>query len=565
MFGTFFRALVALLCLGLLTAPVAWADDDDDDGDDAAELTEEFSEDLQHEVSLRNVRRHQREWQRIADRNGGTRASATPGYDESVDYVVRRLERAGYVVTRQEFRFTNFVERSLAEFEQTAPNPTVYEVANTGFRTMSYSGSGDVTELIETVDILDVTAPSGNSGCDAADFVGFVPNRIALIRRGGCSFFEKASRAQTAGAVGVIVFNNGDPTTVDDRINGTLTPDAVTGRQDDNSPDFLDPVDIPVIGTTSNIGWSLVFSAETQDVEVRLFVDGQRNIDVPTENVLADTFTGNPAQTIVVGAHLDSVFAGPGINDNGSGSAAILETALQLARYDRVGDDDDDDDDDGHEIVNRVRFAWWGAEESGLLGSEFYVANLTQAERDEIALNLNFDMIGSPNFVRFIYDGDGSDTVDGNGNPVVGPPGSEHIEQMYINHFVEKGLPVEPTLFSGRSDYGPFIAAGVDIPAGGLFTGAEGIKSQELADVYGGTVGAQFDPCYHEACDTYDNNSNEVLDQMIDAVAHSVAFYASRADLFAPIPALVPVSVTTGSVSMGNDIHDHDHDEGEIQ
>ena len=150
----------------------------------------------------------------------------------------------------------------------------------------------------------------------------------------------------------------------------------------------------------------------------------------------------------MVGAHLDSVTAGPGIQDNGSGSAAILEIAIQLAEF--------DEDDDSDELLNRVRFAWWGAEELGLLGSTFHVANASQEELDEIAMNLNFDMIGSPNFVRFIYDGDGSDT------PAAGPPGSEHIEQMFINYFVEQGLPVEPTAFDGRSDYGPFIAAGID-------------------------------------------------------------------------------------------------------
>ena len=557
MFGPFFKALIALLFVGMVATPVAWADDDDDDDDDAAELTEEFSEDLQHAVTLRGLRRHQQAWQEIADRNDGTRASGTPGYDESVDYVVRMLERAGYSVTRQAFTFTFFRELSTPVFDQVAPNPTMYEPGSaTGFATMSYSGNGNVSVGIEAVDIGTVAAPSGDSGCDRADFGGFGAGQIALIRRGGCTFFEKASRAVEAGAVGVIIFNNGAETNVEDAFLGTLTPDAVSGRVDDNTGDDLPPVDVPVVGTASGIGWSLALSdAATNDVEVNLQVDGERNIDVPTENVIADTRTGNPDQTIVVGAHLDSVLAGPGIQDNGTGSAAILEVAIQLARY--VHDDDDDDDDDDNPLRNRVRFAWWGAEESGLLGSEFYVANATQAELDEIAMNLNFDMIGSPNGVRFIYDGDGSDT-----DPA-GPPGSDHIEQMFINHFVRLGLPVEPTEFSGRSDYGPFIEPGVDIPAGGLFTGAEVLMTQELADVYGGTVGEQFDPCYHLACDTFDNISLELFDQMADAVAHSVAFYASRDDLFAPIPELIPVSVTNGLASGADDPHDHDHGGGE--
>ncbi len=203
--------------------------------------------------------------------------------------------------------------------------------------------------------------------------------------------------------------------------------------------------------------------------------------------------------------HLDSVPQGPGIQDNGSGSAAILEIALQMA-------------DLGIEPENQVRFAWWGAEESGLLGSEYYVANLSKREIKNISLNLNFDMIGSPNFVRFVYDGDGSAT------PLAGPNGSGNIEQVFLDYFAEQGLPVEPTAFSGRSDYGPFIEVG--IPAGGLFTGAEGIKTNAQAAIYGGTAGDQYDPCYHLACDTFANISLEALDQMSDAAAHSVMTFA---------------------------------------
>ena len=172
----------------------------------------------------------------------------------------------------------------------------------------------------------------------------------------------------------------------------------------------------------------------------------------------------------------------------------------------------------GVEPRNKVRFAWWGAEESGLLGAEFYVANLSKRDIKNIALNLNFDMIGSPNFVRFVYDGDGSAT------PLSGPNGSANIEDVFLRYFDEQGLATEPTAFDGRSDYGPFIEVG--IPAGGLFTGAEGIKTEEQAAIYGGAAGDQYDPCYHLACDTFDNISLEVLDQNSDAIAHAVMTFA---------------------------------------
>jgi Zn-dependent M28 family amino/carboxypeptidase len=211
----------------------------------------------------------------------------------------------------------------------------------------------------------------------------------------------------------------------------------------------------------------------------------------------------------MAGAHLDSVQAGPGVQDNGSGSAAILETAVQMAKV---------------KPVNTVRFAWWGAEESGLVGSTAYVNGLSQEELDQIALYLNFDKIGSPNYVYFIYDGDDSDGVGAG----PGPEGSGQIEALFESFYEGRGLPFKGTDFSGRSDYGPFIAVG--IPAGGLFTGAEVIKTAEEAAIWGGTAGDQYDPCYHLACDTFDNISLEALGVNSDAVAFSVLRYGMNTE-----------------------------------
>src|SRR5918992_1387871 len=115
-------------------------------------------------------------------------------------------------------------------------------------------------------------------------------------------------------------------------------------------------------------------------------------------------------------------------------------------------------------------------------------------------------MNGSPNFVRFV--GDGS---------TGGPPGSDKIEQLYIDYFASEGLATDPTPFDNRSDYGAFTPHG--IPAGFLFTGAEGTKTQAQAEVYGGTAGMPYDPCYHQACDTFQNVNRVVLKQMLRANA----------------------------------------------
>ena len=179
----------------------------------------------------------------------------------------------------------------------------------------------------------------------------------------------------------------------------------------------------------------------------------------------------------MAGAHLDSVQEGAGINDNGTGSAALLETAIQMQKV---------------KPNNTVRFAWWGAEEEGLLGSEFYVDELSDEESNDIALYLNFDMIGSPNYMFGVYDGDNS---GGTAAPGFIPAGSAQIEDVFETFYDSRGIPSQDSEFSGRSDYGPFIAVG--IPAGGLFTGAEVPKTAAEAVLYGGVPGAAYDPCYH--------------------------------------------------------------------
>ncbi|XRQ10393.1 M28 family metallopeptidase [Actinomadura welshii] len=217
-------------------------------------------------------------------------------------------------------------------------------------------------------------------------------------------------------------------------------------------------------------------------------------------NLLADWPGGDTGDTLMVGGHLDGVTAGPGINDNGSGSAAILETALAVART-------------GHQPDRHLRFAWWGAEELGLIGSTYYVNNLSSAERSAIGGYLNFDMVGSPNAGYFAYDGDGS---SGSG----GPAGSAEIERVLRGHFETINVPVQDTAFDGRSDYGPFIRVG--IPAGGLFTGAEGRKTTQQAQLWGGQAGVAFDRCYHASCDTTSNINDTALDRNADAIAHAV-------------------------------------------
>ena len=442
------------------------------------------SERLREAVTPGAILVHQQRFQAIADANGNTRASGTPGYDASVDYVVGQLEEAGYDVTVQPFTFKVFTENEPSELEQTAPDATPY-VYDEDFATMNYSGSGDVTATVQAVDTDAQPNGASTSGCEAEDFAGFTAGNIALMQRGTCTFAIKAENAEAAGASAVLIFNRGTEGNTG-VINGTL------GEESD--------VAIPVLGLDFETGADL---ADPEGTTARVFTDTQTETK-ETANVLADTPGGNPANTVVVGAHLDSVPEGPGINDNGSGSSTILEIARQMSEL-KI------------EPRNKVRFAFWGAEESGLLGSTYYVSQLSDEELDDIALNLNFDMVGSPNYVRFVYDGDGSEGT-------AGPPGSAQIEQTFNSYFASQGLETEPTAFDGRSDYKPFIDVG--IPAGGLFSGAEGVKTEEQAAIYGGVAGVAYDPCYHQACDDLTNLNFDALDELSDAAAHATLTYA---------------------------------------
>lgn len=434
-------------------------------------------------VTVEGVRVHQAELQRIADDNGATRASGTRGFDDSAWYIGTTLEAAGYNIEYQQFNFSSYEEFS-SRFEQISPNPVIYDT--TDFQGMTYSGSGDVIASATSVDLDLGVGNSSTSGCEDSDFSGFTGGHIAIIQRGACSFALKAQNAQAAGAIAVVVFNQGNTESRKGVFNGTLGDSA--------------DVNIPVIGIGYDLGVLLNGS------NLRIVVDSTVTI-TETVNVLAESPFGNPDNVIMAGGHLDSVDEGPGINDNGSGSAALLEIALKMAKV---------------QTVNKVRFAWWGAEESGLIGSTAYIFDpefgITQEEYDALALYLNFDMVGSPNYFFGIYDGDGSDFG------LVGPPGSDAIEATFEQFYGSAGEPSQGSAFSGRSDYAAFIQVG--IPAGGLFTGAEGIKTPEEAALYGGTAGDQYDPCYHSACDTFDNVSLKALDVNSDAIAYAILKYA---------------------------------------
>jgi Zn-dependent M28 family amino/carboxypeptidase len=419
-------------------------------------------------ISADGVMKHERAFQDIADDSQdenypGSRAAGTEGYDASARYVANQLRRAGWKVSLDPVDVTyNFP----AILRQLAPTAADYE---TGIFTGS--GFGAVEGNVIPVDLALTGDRASTSGCEASDFAGLEfggDNDIALIQRGTCGFADKARNAEDAGAEAVVIFNQGNAPDREELIVGTAANLA------DGSPSNLT---VPVVGASFADGVALAAPGSTAFIEV---LEPEIREDV---NVLAEKKGRNDDNVVMAGAHLDSVEAGPGINDNGSGSAALIELAQKMRKVDNE---------------NTLRFAWWAAEEQGLVGSADYVAGLSGTERDRIAAYVNFDMIASPNFIYGVYDADESGFPAPDGVPI--PAGSEALEDLFETFFTWQGVPYEDSEFSGRSDYEAFILNG--IPSSGLFTGAEEVKTEEQEAIWEGVAGESYDPCYHENCDS---------------------------------------------------------------
>lgn len=435
--------------------------------------------------TVKTLERHLDALQRIADENGGNRAAGTPGYAASVDYAARQLEKAGYQVTRQRF--------TVKAFELTR-KPVVAEVRpevrrlreESDYLVFDYSGAGTVQGPVVPARGIKVPPPRDGeglaSGCKASDFPAETRNAIALVQRGTCPFVDKVANARRAGAKAILVFNTG--------LDGNRKPIAVAAEEDNT---------LPAVFLSYDAGRDLYRSARQRRTVVRLDIRAKVK-EKATWNVLAETAEGDPDRTLVVGAHLDSVMEGPGINDNGSGSALVLVAAEDLAAR-------------GTKPRNRVRFALWAAEEIGLLGSTHYVTSLGRREREQIFAYLNFDMVGSPNYVRFI------DRSRGNRR-------SEAIGALFEKAFARKGLGAGHVDSKGLTDTASFLAAG--IPTAGLFSGTDGEKTKSHQRRYGGTAGEPYDACYHQACDTTENISRRALGEFSDAALRVIRQMARR-------------------------------------
>ncbi|MDP9468672.1 MAG: M20/M25/M40 family metallo-hydrolase [Chloroflexota bacterium] len=429
------------------------------------------------QVSTDAIRAHLEALQAIADANGGVRTAGTAGYEASVQYVAEQLRDLGYAVETPEFEMATFTEEPGATI-QVSGGPAF--AGGRDFRAMIYSGGGEITAPVAAVGF----GSDERGGCDASDFTAFPAGAIALTPPGPCFRRQAVLNAIEAGATALVV----------------SFPQRPAGHV--LRPTLLEPdgIAIPALAASGAVGDALKAAAEAGDA-VRISVRTEVGRAM-VHNVIAES--GAVADRVVMlGGHLDSVHDGPGINDNGSGNAALLEVARLLVE-EHPGE--------------RVRLAFWGGEELGLFGSRAYVESLDPDERAEIHAYLNLDMLGSLNPVPTVY-----------ASPDAAR-GSRAITDFLVQYLEEAGIGAERSDIGASSDHAPFDDAG--IPTGGIFSGANELKTAAQSADFGGTSDAPMDACYHLACDTVENVNLE------------------NVTLFAEAAAAVALALTTGRLSV---------------
>ncbi|KAI8724302.1 Peptide hydrolase [Fusarium sp. LHS14.1] len=411
---------------------------------------------FQSDIKTKNLMGNLEALNDIAFDNGGNRAFGLPGYAASVDYIWKRISKVkGAKVWKQNFpALFAFVD----SIELKVDDEPIYVYG------LTYSPS--TSEKGITAEI--VLGPEGVAGCDASSYDDLdVKGKIVLIQRFRCptggTLAGRVIPAASAGASAVIIYHD-------------LTTNVTAGSLSAPDPEKH----VPAGFITLADGVKIKERLEAGETLTAHFQQSQTIEERITQNVFAETQGGDPRNVIMLGAHLDSVQAGPGINDDGSGTSLILELFLALSKY---------------KTKNKIRFAWWGAEENGLLGSRYYCSNLAAKEVNNLLVYLNYDMVAKGFF--------GVADTDGSSHGVRAPAGSEVTEKLFVDYFKSKGLEVTPASLTNGSDYAPFWQI-LNKPFGFLHTG----------------TAVEQDPCYHQACDTIENPDPNTITVNAKAAAH---------------------------------------------
>lgn len=432
------------------------------------------SEALQDLIKTKNLRERSKELYKIAELsleeyNHPTRVIGSPGHLGTVDYIYSTIAELGdyYEISNQTFPA---VMGNIFEYRLVLGN----HVPQSAMAMSLTPPTKDKEPVFGPLVLVE------NEGCDASDYPSNTTSSIALIKRGVCAFGDKSVAAGKAGAIAAVVYNN--------------SPGSLSGTLGEPSK-----YHVATFGISN--GDAQPYITELQAGKI---INSSAYIDsvvskVDTTNIIAQTKGGDQENCVMLGGHSDSVAEGPGINDDGTGTMTLLEVATQLVNF---------------KVNNCVRFAWWAGEEEGLLGSDYYVSQLSEEENLKIRLFMDYDMLASPNYAYQVYDA----------RDDVNPVGSEELRDLYTEWYEKRGENYTYIAFDGRSDYDAFIKNG--IPGGGIATGAEGVKTKEEVDMFGGTAGQWYDPCYHQLCDDVGNLNFEAWLVNTKLVAHSVATYA---------------------------------------
>jgi hypothetical protein len=413
----------------------------------------------------------------IASANGGTRGTGSAGDLASAAYVEAALAAMGYEPWSDTVPTSVFTDPGGSEVAITG-GPTFDDPAHV--LPLLFSPADEVEGPV--VDLgwdPGSRAPDG-PGCDAADFAGLPAGAIVLSRPGPCYRRQVLEHAQSAGA------------------GALVTAAPWTGPGEIRRSTLLEPagLTIPAIAVSRDVAAALA-AASARGGRARVIATGASR-DAELRSVLAERPGADPTRVVMVGAHLDSSLDGPGLNDDGSGVAAVLAIARALA-------------DTSPGVT--IRVAFWAAEETGLHGSTHYVQALPAAERDRIVAYLNVDMIASPNGIAEVYDEAGA------------APGSTAIRDRIVAALDAAGIQWEPGDLGGAADHAPFAAAGV--PTGGVFTGASEPLTPQQAERSGRRAGVPADACYHLACDDRSNVDEGLLLAITRALARTTAELAA--------------------------------------
>ena len=451
-------------------------------------------------------------FQTIADANPSpadghpSRNSGEPGYKASADYVASVMKAAGYDVTLQPYKFTYYAYTAIPTFSEVSPTAHDYPVGVEWNPGQSTGSTNAALQPAAGIVIPPTATPSSTSGCSASDFSGFVPGRIALIQRGSCFFGVKVLNAQAAGATGVVIFNEGNPGRTG----------LFAGSLVDAAGNPIIPT-IPVAFTSFDSGLALYnqFQQGTPPV-MNLTISALVNPNADDWNVIAESKGGDKNHVVVVDAHLDAIY-GAGMLDNGSGSATILDIAQMMKNVNPL---------------NKLRFIWFGGEELGLLGSSFYINNLSSTDLSHIGYDLDADVTATPNYIIGVLDPAAPDFFGGtvsNTFPNRVYKASTVARDQAVSYFDSIGLNHE---FLSPTGTDAISFNNVGIPASGLLTGQDCCKSQQEVNLFGGFLGnfegnvPSFDGgCVDNPfrwCDNLSNNDPNVLAFMSKAFATMV-------------------------------------------